>query len=86
MLHVSRSARAVLRQGLLGGNLGQAAAVPDQQWPGWQARSVYNDSIDRREALKADSFYDSTIERVSSVMCAAMVMLSARQLQQGVVA
>lgn len=36
-----------------------------QQWQHLpcRCRSVWNDSIDQREARKADSFYDSTIER-----------------------
>lgn len=46
--------------------LSNTAAQQQQQWhcvTGWQRRSVWNESIDAREARKADSFYDSTIER-----------------------
>jgi hypothetical protein len=48
-----------------------------QQWhygTGWQRRSVWNESIDQREARKADSFYDSTIERVRCMVGSAAVL------------
>lgn len=52
------------------------AGTPPQeqhrQWQHWHCRSVWNDSIDQREARKADSFYDSTIERVSACWAAAL--------------
>lgn len=43
-----------------------------RQWQHWHWRSVWNDSIDQREARKADSFYDSTIERVSACWAAVL--------------
>lgn len=57
-------AKRLVQQGLPCRVVALWGAAQQQQQQQWQWRSVYSEPIDQREARKADSFYDSTIEKV----------------------
>jgi hypothetical protein len=69
----------LLQQGISQGLVALVSStrqLQQQQWQHWQWRSVWNDSIDKQEARRADSFYDSTIERVSQAAVPLLRLLN----------
>lgn len=79
MMQTCSTAHRLLQQGISQGLVALVSStrqLQQQQWQHWQWRSVWNDSIDKQEARRADSFYDSTIERVSQAAVPLLRLLN----------